>query len=98
MHIEGLEGYASIFSPFFGTNQRTDAEEGKNRDDWPKKSHFGSDIQNETTGGTNMARPSSAGELDAVALETALLEQWKQESAFQASIESRRNGAPFIFL
>ena len=71
MHIEGLEGYASIFSPFFGTNQRTDAEGGKNRDDWPKKSHFGSDIQNETTGGTNMARPSSAGEL-AVRLEMLL--------------------------
>lgn len=45
-----------------------------------------------------MARPQSAGELDAVALETALLETWKQEQAFRASIDSNGGGAPFIFL
>ena len=45
-----------------------------------------------------MARPKAAGELDAVALETALLEAWKSENAFQQSIETNRNGAPFIFL
>ncbi|MDP6188538.1 MAG: class I tRNA ligase family protein, partial [Candidatus Poseidoniaceae archaeon] len=45
-----------------------------------------------------MAQPNAAGELNAVALETALLEAWKQEHAFQASIDSRSNGAPFIFL
>ena len=45
-----------------------------------------------------MARPKSAGELDAVALETSLLEEWKTENAFQQSIETNRNGAPFIFL
>ena len=45
-----------------------------------------------------MAQPQAAGELDAVALETALLEAWKQENAFQASIDSRSKGAPFIFL
>jgi len=46
----------------------------------------------------DMAQPKPAGELDAVSLETALLETWKKENAFQTSIESRRNGAPFIFL
>ena len=45
-----------------------------------------------------MARPSPAGDLDAVALETALLETWKNEKTFQQSIESNRTGAPFIFL
>ncbi|HIF91254.1 MAG TPA: hypothetical protein EYQ58_06990 [Candidatus Poseidoniales archaeon] len=45
-----------------------------------------------------MAQPNAAGDLDAVALETALLETWKQENAFQSSIDSRRSGAPFIFL
>ena len=45
-----------------------------------------------------MARPSPAGDLDAVALETALLETWKNEETFQQSIESNRTGAPFIFL
>ena len=48
--------------------------------------------------GDNMAKPRPAEDLDAVALETALLETWKNENAFQASIESRRSGAPFIFL
>ena len=45
-----------------------------------------------------MVRPSPAGDLDAVALETALLETWKNEKTFQQSIESNRTGAPFIFL
>ena len=45
-----------------------------------------------------MAQPSSAGELDAVRLETELLEQWKSEDAFVSSIQNRKDGAPFIFL
>ena len=45
-----------------------------------------------------MAKPKPAGELNAVALETALLKAWNEENAFQNSIDSRRNGAPFIFL
>ncbi len=45
-----------------------------------------------------MVRPNPAGELDAVALETALLETWKNEQTFQQSIDSNRKGAPFIFL
>ena len=45
-----------------------------------------------------MVRPKPAGELDAVALETALLETWKNEQTFQQSIDSNRTGAPFIFL
>ena len=45
-----------------------------------------------------MAQPSSAGELNAVSLETGLLEQWASEKTFQASIDGRRNNAPFIFL
>ena len=45
-----------------------------------------------------MVRPNPAGELDAVALETALLETWKNEQTFQQSIDSNRTGAPFIFL
>ena len=35
-----------------------------------------------------MVRPSPAGDLDAVALETALLETWKNEKTFQQSIDS----------
>ena len=45
-----------------------------------------------------MVRPSPAGDLDAVALETALLETWKNEETFQQSIRSNRDGAPLIFL
>ena len=45
-----------------------------------------------------MAQPSPAGELNAVDLETGLLEQWATEKTFQASIDSRRTHAPFIFL
>ena len=45
-----------------------------------------------------MVRPSPAGDLDAVALETALLETWKYEETFQQSIRANRDGAPFIFL
>ena len=45
-----------------------------------------------------MVRPSAAGDLDAVALETALLNTWKEENAFKSSIGSSKDGAPFIFL
>ncbi|MEC8243144.1 MAG: isoleucine--tRNA ligase, partial [Candidatus Thermoplasmatota archaeon] len=45
-----------------------------------------------------MAKTKPAGELNAVTLETALLKAWSEENAFQNSIDSRRNGAPFIFL
>ena len=45
-----------------------------------------------------MPQPKPAGELDAVSMENALLETWKDENAFKSSIDSRRNGAPFIFL
>jgi isoleucyl-tRNA synthetase len=45
-----------------------------------------------------MVRPSAAGDLDAVALETALLDAWKNENAFESSIGSSKDGAPFIFL
>ena len=45
-----------------------------------------------------MAKPKPAGELDAVSLETDLLNTWSEENAFQNSIDSRRDGAPFIFL
>ena len=45
-----------------------------------------------------MPRLSPAGELDAVALETALLETWRAEDAFRQSIAARQHGAPFIFL
>ena len=55
------------------------------------------EVQDKNATRMAMARPHAAGELDAVALETALLEAWKSENAFQQSIESNRNGAPFIF-
>ena len=45
-----------------------------------------------------MPRPSPAGDLDPVALEGDLLKRWSEEGAFEASIEARRGGAPFIFL
>ena len=45
-----------------------------------------------------MAQPTSAGELNAVQLETEMLKRWAEEGTFEASIEHRRNGAPFIFL
>ena len=56
------------------------------------------EVQVKTSSRLAMARPQSAGELDAVALETSLLDAWKKENAFQQSIDSNRNGAPFIFL
>ena len=56
------------------------------------------EVQDKKASRMAMARPHSAGELDAVALETALLETWKQENAFRASIDSNGGGAPFIFL
>ena len=59
---------------------------------------FMGEVQEKNQCRKDMAQPKPAGELDAVSLETALLETWKKENAFQTSIESRRNGAPFIFL
>ena len=56
------------------------------------------EVQDKKASGIDMARPTSAGELNAVALETALLEAWKQEDAFRRSIDTNANGAPFIFL
>ena len=57
-----------------------------------------SSVQNRDLGRWTMAQPSSAGELNAVRLETTLLEQWMEENTFQSSIEQRRKNAPFIFL
>ena len=45
-----------------------------------------------------MAQPKPAGELNAVQLETDLLNRWSEDQTFQKSIDVRRNGAPFIFL
>ena len=63
-----------------------------------KNRKFRGEIQDKNLSRRVMAKPNPAGELDAVALETALLSTWSQENAFQNSIESRRDGAPFIFL
>ena len=63
-----------------------------------KKQKIRGEVQVKNLTRTVMAKPKPAGELDAVALETALLNTWSQENAFQNSIESRRGGAPFIFL
>ena len=63
-----------------------------------KKQKIRGEVQVKNLTRTVMAKPKPAGELDAVALETALLDTWNQENAFQNSIESRRGGAPFIFL
>ena len=41
-------------------------------------------VQNRDLGGRNMAQPSPAGELNAVDLESGLLEQWAAEKTFQA--------------
>ena len=57
-----------------------------------------SSVQNRDLGRWTMAQPSSAGELNAVRLETTLLEQWTEENTFQSSIDQRRKNAPFIFL
>jgi len=94
--MEGLQTYApnlqlqyikiryqrDIAMLFFGLNQM----------------FFMGEVQEKNQCRKDMAQPKPAGELDAVSLETALLETWKKENAFQTSIESRRNGAPFIFL
>jgi len=46
-----------------------------------------------------MAVPSAPGELDPVALETALMELWGAEGTFSKSIDERRaEGTPFTFL
>jgi len=56
------------------------------------------EVEDEALGARRMPRPSPAGDLDPVALEGGLLKQWAEEGAFEASIEARRGGAPFIFL
>ena len=46
-----------------------------------------------------MVVPSEVGDFEPVALETALMEIWRQEETFSESIESRRkHGTPFTFL
>ena len=46
-----------------------------------------------------MVVPTQAGDLDPVALETALMQTWSDENTFVQSIEERRDGAsPFTFL
>ena len=45
-----------------------------------------------------MAVPKRAGELNPVALEEALIDRWSKEKTFDASVEARRGGTPFIFL
>ena len=46
-----------------------------------------------------MVVPTQAGDLDPVALETALMQTWSDEKTFAQSIEERRQGAsPFTFL
>ena len=46
-----------------------------------------------------MAVPKSVGDLDPVALETALMQTWSDEKTFATSIEARRGDAsPFTFL
>ena len=59
---------------------------------------FKGEVQEKNRFRNIMAKPKPAGELDAVSLETALLNTWSEENAFQNSIDSRRAGAPFIFL
>ncbi|MGB1802409.1 MAG: class I tRNA ligase family protein, partial [Candidatus Thalassarchaeaceae archaeon] len=46
-----------------------------------------------------MVVPTQAGDLNPVALETALMQTWSDENTFAQSIEERRDGAsPFTFL
>ena len=46
-----------------------------------------------------MVVPTSTGDLDPVALETAMMKIWSDEETFVQSIETRREGAtPFTFL
>jgi len=46
----------------------------------------------------NMATPQTTSELDSVALETELLSTWQDEKLFEATVENRAEGEPFIFL
>ena len=46
----------------------------------------------------NMATPRTTSELDSVALETELLSTWQDEKLFEATVENRAEGEPFIFL
>ena len=39
-----------------------------------------------------MVVPAQAGDLDPVALETALMQAWSDENTFAQSIEERRDG------
>ena len=45
-----------------------------------------------------MATPRTTSELDSVALETELLSAWQDEKLFEATVENRAEGEPFIFL
>ena len=45
-----------------------------------------------------MATPRTTSELDSVALETELLSTWQDEKLFEATVENRAEGEPFIFL
>ena len=45
-----------------------------------------------------MATPRTTSELDSVALETELLSTWQDEKLFEATVENRAKGEPFIFL
>ena len=45
-----------------------------------------------------MATPQSTKELDSVLLETGLLSTWQEEKLFEASVDNRKDGEPFIFL
>jgi isoleucyl-tRNA synthetase len=66
--------------------------------DDPQCDRIPSEVENQHQSAGFMPRLSPAGELDAVALETALLETWRAEDAFRQSIAARQHGAPFIFL
>ena len=43
-----------------------------------------------------MATPRSTKELDSVSLETELLSTWQEEKLFEASVDNRKDGEPFI--
>ena len=45
-----------------------------------------------------MATPRTTSELDSVALETELLSAWQDEKLFEATVENKAEGEPFIFL
>ena len=65
---------------------------------WTRFQNERGEVEDEALGARRMPRPSPAGDLDPVALEGDLLKRWSEEGAFEASIEARRGGAPFIFL